>query len=103
MMMREPDAALAWSGFEKCGRQWPDDGIVEVSGEFSRPRRICAAGTRLGVAGQRDIRQHMTAPLPGIIMPAVPGASEEVRGCTLVVIKVSKADCDAVCQFSDNG
>ena len=103
MMMREPDATLAWSGFEKCGLKGLGTEPSRVSGELPRLRWICAAGTRLGVAGQRDIRQHMTAPLPGIIMPAVPGASEEVRGCALVVMSVSQADCDAMCQFHDDG
>jgi len=39
--------------------------------------------------------------MPGIIMPAFPGASKEVWGRALVVIDASKAEYDAVCQFCD--
>jgi hypothetical protein len=45
----------------------------------------------------------MTAPLPGIIMPAFPMASTEVWGRALVVIAASKAECDGVCQLCDSG
>jgi len=45
-----------------------------------------------GASDQRHIRQHMTAARPGIIMPAFPRASKEVRGCLGAVMHASKAD-----------
>ncbi len=41
--------------------------------------------------------------MPGIIIPASLGASKEVRGRAFVVIAVSKAHCDEMCQFDDGG
>ena len=36
-------------------------------------------------------------------MPAVPGASGEVMGRAVIVINLSKAEYDVVCQFCDSG
>jgi hypothetical protein len=49
-------------------------------------------------SGQRHIRQHMTAARPGIIMPACPRASKEVRVRVGAVMYASKADTGASCQ-----
>lgn len=43
----------------------------------------------------------MTALMPGIIMPAFPEASKEVRGRAFVVMNVSKPEYYVVCQFCD--
>ena len=49
-------------------------------------------GSAKGRPDQRHIRQHMTAARPGIIMPACPGASKEVRERVGAVMFASKAD-----------
>ena len=66
---------------------------------FAGIPRVRGAKSSACYRREPHIRQQTSLRMPGIIMPAVPGASEEVWGKARVVITVSKPECDGMCQF----
>ncbi|BDZ64998.1 hypothetical protein GCM10025877_19360 [Agromyces mangrovi Wang et al. 2018] len=92
MMRGDPAREGRWSGsvlrgpLERGGADVPVGRVREQASAGISAVAACSAWT----SGQRHIRQHMRA-RPGIIMPACPIASKEVRVRVVSVMRASKA------------